>query len=143
MPKEPKEKTTKSRSAASKETSSRSKKEKEPAKSRRAKKDPNAPKKNLSAYMFFSQDWRERVKTENPDASFGELGKILGAKWKEITEAEKKPYNDMAVKDKGRYDKEKKDYDADAAPPPPKKSKKAAPKSEEDEEEEEDDDDDE
>jgi len=21
--------------------------------------------------MFFSQDWRERIKTENPDASFG------------------------------------------------------------------------
>jgi hypothetical protein len=71
MPKEVKEKTTKSRSAASKETSSRSKKEKEPAKSKRAKKDPNAPKKNLSAYMFFSRDWRDRVKAENPDASFG------------------------------------------------------------------------
>ena len=23
--------------------------------------------------MFFSQDWRERVKAENPDASFGEF----------------------------------------------------------------------
>jgi hypothetical protein len=22
--------------------------------------------------MFFSQDWRERIKTENPDAGFGE-----------------------------------------------------------------------
>ena len=39
---------------------------------RKAKKDPNAPKRALSAYMFFSQDWRERVKAENPDASFGE-----------------------------------------------------------------------
>lgn len=35
------------------------------------KKDPNAPKRALSAYMFFSQDWRERIKTENPDAGFG------------------------------------------------------------------------
>ena len=35
------------------------------------KKDPKAPKRALSAYMFFSQDWRERIKTENPDASFG------------------------------------------------------------------------
>ena len=34
-------------------------------------KDPNAPKRALSAYMFFSQDWRERVKAENPDAGFG------------------------------------------------------------------------
>ena len=40
---------------------------------RKTKKDPNAPKRALSAYMFFSQDWRERIKTENPDAGFGEL----------------------------------------------------------------------
>ena len=38
---------------------------------RKAKKDKNAPKRALSAYMFFSQDWRERVKAENPDAGFG------------------------------------------------------------------------
>jgi len=36
-----------------------------------SKKDPKAPKRALSAYMFFSQDWRERIKTENPDAGFG------------------------------------------------------------------------
>jgi HMG (high mobility group) box len=35
------------------------------------KKDPKAPKRALSAYMFFSQDWRERIRSENPDASFG------------------------------------------------------------------------
>lgn len=39
----------------------------------KAKKDPKAPKRAMSAYMFFSQDWRERIKTENPDAGFGEL----------------------------------------------------------------------
>ena len=59
-------------------------------KAKRAKKDPNAPKRALSAYMFFSQDWRERIKTENPDAGFGEVGKLLGAKWKELDDAEKK-----------------------------------------------------
>lgn len=40
--------------------------------------------------MFFSQDWRERIKAENPDAGFGEVGKLLGAKWKELDEDEKK-----------------------------------------------------
>ena len=61
--------------------------------------------------MFFSQDWRERIKTENPDAGFGtrvsfrfdffalitnnlaprvgEIGKLLGAKWKDMEEEEK------------------------------------------------------
>ncbi|KAG6374051.1 high mobility group box domain-containing protein [Boletus reticuloceps] len=69
------------------------------------------PKRALSAYMFFSQDWRERIKAENPDAGFGEVGKLLGAKWKELDEEEKKantfPYINMAAEDKARAEKEK------------------------------------
>ncbi|KAH8823856.1 high mobility group box domain-containing protein [Flagelloscypha sp. PMI_526] len=80
-------------------------------KGRKAKKDPKAPKRALSAYMFFSQDWRERVKGENPDATFGELGKLLGAKWKEMDDEEKKPYIDQAEADKERAEREKKEYD--------------------------------
>lgn len=53
MPKEPKQKVTTG------------------ARKTKSKKDPAAPKRPLSAYMFFSQDWRERVKAENPDAGFG------------------------------------------------------------------------
>jgi len=78
---------------------------------RKGKKDPKAPKRALSAYMFFSQDWRERIKAENPDAGFGELGKLLGAKWKELDEEEKKPYLEQAAQDKIRADDEKNAYD--------------------------------
>ncbi|GJE99148.1 high mobility group box domain-containing protein [Phanerochaete sordida] len=85
-------------------------KEKAPARGK-AKKDKNAPKRALSAYMFFSQDWRERVKAENPDASFGEIGKLLGTKWKELDDEEKKPYAEQAARDKERAEQEKKDYD--------------------------------
>ncbi|KAJ7702589.1 high mobility group box domain-containing protein [Mycena metata] len=77
----------------------------------KGKKDPNAPKRALSAYMFFSQDWRERIKTENPDAGFGEVGKLLGAKWKELDDEEKKPYVDQAAKDKTRAEDEKVAYE--------------------------------
>ena len=41
------------------------------------KKDPKAPKRALSAYMYFSQDWRERMKQENPEASFGTAFSLL------------------------------------------------------------------
>jgi hypothetical protein len=34
------------------------------------------PKRGLSAYMFFSQDQREKVKAENPEASFGKSSKL-------------------------------------------------------------------
>ncbi|TFK47202.1 hypothetical protein OE88DRAFT_1666527 [Heliocybe sulcata] len=77
----------------------------------KAKKDKNAPKRALSAYMFFSQDWRERIKAENPDAGFGEVGKLLGAKWKEMDDSEKKPYVEQAAKDKERAEEEKAAYD--------------------------------
>jgi hypothetical protein len=35
--------------------------------------DPNAPKRGLSAYMFFANEQRENVHKENPGISFGEL----------------------------------------------------------------------
>ncbi|KAI0030846.1 high mobility group box domain-containing protein, partial [Vararia minispora EC-137] len=80
----------------------------------KGKKDKNAPKRALSAYMFFSQEWRERVKTENPDASFGEVGKLLGQRWKELPEDDKKPFVDRAAKDKLRHEQEKEAYDVRA-----------------------------
>ncbi|OCH88936.1 hypothetical protein OBBRIDRAFT_733483, partial [Obba rivulosa] len=86
-------------------------KESEKAPKAKAKKDPKAPKRALSAYMFFSQDWRERIKAENPDAGFGEIGKLLGAKWKELDDSEKKPYIEQAARDKARAEQEKTEYD--------------------------------
>ncbi|KAG6809834.1 hypothetical protein H0H92_014554 [Tricholoma furcatifolium] len=51
------------------------------------KKDPKAPKRALSAYMFFSQVW---IKAENNDAGFGEVCKLLGARWKELDDKKRK-----------------------------------------------------
>mgnify|MGYP000448074641 CR=1 FL=1 len=58
-----------------------------PEKKTKAKKDPNAPKKPLSAYMFFSQDARERVKTDNPEAGFGEWRAIALRMYAALTDA--------------------------------------------------------
>ncbi|EIW68534.1 hypothetical protein TREMEDRAFT_32029 [Tremella mesenterica DSM 1558] len=74
------------------------------------KKDPNAPKRGLSAYMFFVQDYRPKIKNDHPDVSFGETGKLLGEKWKAMSAAEKKPFEDLAAKDKLRAEKDKKAY---------------------------------
>ncbi|KAG2228050.1 hypothetical protein INT45_012074 [Circinella minor] len=75
--------------------------------SKRGKKDPNAPKRGLSAYMFFSQAQRTNVQQENPDAAFGQIGKILGERWKSMSEDDKQPYKDKAEADKKRYEAEK------------------------------------
>ncbi|KAF7320951.1 hypothetical protein HMN09_00181800 [Mycena chlorophos] len=95
-----------------KETKPKRKAAEKAEKGGRKKKDPNAPKRALSAYMFFSQAARKDVQAENPDASFGEVGKLLGAKWKEMDEEERKPYTDMAADDKIRAEREKNEYEA-------------------------------
>ncbi|KAJ2080115.1 Non-histone chromosomal protein 6 [Coemansia sp. RSA 988] len=71
-------------------------------------KDVNAPKRPLSAYMYFSQEKRPEVKKTNPDATFGSIGKILGQMWTDLGESDKKPYLGLAQKDKVRYESEKK-----------------------------------
>ncbi|KAG9685744.1 hypothetical protein KCU81_g5452, partial [Aureobasidium melanogenum] len=76
------------------------------------KKDPNAPKRGLSAYMFFANEQREKVREENPGIKFGDVGKILGEKWKSLNEKQKTPYEAKAAADKKRYEEEKAAYTA-------------------------------
>lgn len=47
-----------------------------------------------------------------PCLSLGELGRILGATWKEMSDDEKKPYVDMAERDKERAATAKAEYEA-------------------------------
>ncbi|EDO14988.1 hypothetical protein Kpol_376p1 [Vanderwaltozyma polyspora DSM 70294] len=81
----------------------------------RRKKDPNAPKRALSAYMFFANETRDIVRAENPDVSFGQVGRILGEKWKALTPEDKVPFEAKAEADKKRYESEKELYNATLA----------------------------
>ncbi|KAL1997815.1 hypothetical protein VTN02DRAFT_693 [Thermoascus thermophilus] len=76
------------------------------------KKDPNAPKRGLSAYMFFANEQRESVREENPGISFGQVGKVLGERWKALTDEQRRPYEEKALADKKRYEDEKASYNA-------------------------------
>ncbi|KAL6169323.1 Non-histone chromosomal protein 6 [Exserohilum turcicum] len=96
----PKEKTT--RKAAPKSKADGGKK----------KKDPNAPKRGLSAYMFFANEQREKVREDNPGIKFGEVGKLLGEKWKALNDKQRQPYEAKAAADKKRYEQEKAAYQA-------------------------------
>lgn len=79
-------------------------------KTSRKKKDPDAPKRSLSAYMFFANENRDIVRAENPGISFGQVGKLLGDKWKQLSAEDKGPYDSKAEADKKRYEKEKAEY---------------------------------
>ena len=53
--------------------------------------------------MFFSNAKRPKIKSQNPEASIGEIAKQLGAAWNVMTPEQKKPYEEEAKKDKQRY----------------------------------------
>ncbi|KAI8462425.1 MAG: structure-specific recognition protein-domain-containing protein [Monoraphidium minutum] len=74
-----------------------------PAKKARKKKDPNAPKKAMSGFMYFSTENRERVKRDNEGIAFGQVAKVLGEEWKALDTEGRAKYEAMAAKDKERY----------------------------------------
>nr|XP_043623736.1 FACT complex subunit SSRP1-like [Erigeron canadensis] len=74
------------------------------------KKDPNAPKRAMSAFMYFSQMERENVKRDNPNIAFQEMGRVLGERWNKLSAEEKEPYEAKALADKKRYQDELSGY---------------------------------
>lgn len=76
------------------------------------KKDPNAPKRGKSSYLFFCDAKRKEIKAENPDAKGVEVTKLLGAAWQELSDEEKKEYQEQAEEAKGKYLEAKAAYDS-------------------------------
>jgi hypothetical protein len=73
---------------------------------KKAKKDPNAPKRNMSAYFLYSVHARPQVKTDNPDASFGDIARLISKQFKALSDKERKKWDKKAVEDKERYQRE-------------------------------------
>lgn len=61
---------------------------------------------------------------QKTDSVPGEVGKVLGQKWKALTAEDKKPYEDRAAEEKKKYEKAKAQYEAEN----PKDKKKGAAK---------------
>ncbi len=73
-------------------------------------KDPNAPKKGMSAFMMFSNEQRNKIKADNPEATFGEIGRKVGEAWKALNDKQKAVYTKKAEEDKQRYESEFQTY---------------------------------
>lgn len=108
--------------------------------------DNDSLKKNKSSYMFFCIDERSNIKTEKPELNNKEIVIELGSRWNELKQNNQerfKYYDNLAVKDKERYLKEKNSASENKVSTPPlkeetnvekktKKSKKNVKKSEPD-----------
>lgn len=51
---------------------------------------------DTSDLQIFATTHRPAIKEANPDASFGELGKLMGEAWKELCSEEKQAFQDQA-----------------------------------------------
>ena len=80
--------------------------------------------------MFFANEQRDKVREENPGIKFGEsftksinvsscpliippsgdVGKLLGERWKALSDKQRAPYESKAAADKKRYEEEKAAY---------------------------------
>jgi hypothetical protein len=74
------------------------------------RRDPNAPKAVSNAYMIFCKQRRQELKAASPDLPFGKIGARLGEMWRQMSNEEKKPYEEQAALDRERYRKEMLDY---------------------------------
>lgn len=79
---------------------------------RKKKKDPNAPKRGMSAYLFFCSEHRADLAGKNPELKMTDIAKLLAQKWKETSDEDKKPFNEKAAADKARYQQEMEAYNA-------------------------------
>jgi structure-specific recognition protein 1 len=64
------------------------------------------PKKPLSAYIFFSQEFREIIRQRFPFFNSAQIVKAVSFKWNSLKKEQRLPYEQIANEDKQRYDRE-------------------------------------
>ena len=66
----------------------------------KAKKDPHKPRRPKTSYLFFCDEKRKEIMTNNPNDKLSEVSKKLGELWKTT---DHQPYIDKSNEDKLRY----------------------------------------
>jgi len=82
-----------------------------PGKKSAKEKDPNKPKKSPSAYILFCGDERPKLQDLHPTMSVGDIMKLLGEKWAQLTAPQKSRYEERAKELKTQRDIEMAQYE--------------------------------
>ncbi|XP_028969963.1 TOX high mobility group box family member 2 isoform X3 [Esox lucius] len=70
---------------------------------KKKKKDPNEPSKPVSAYALFFRDTQAAIKGSNPNATFGDVSKIVASMWDSLGEEQKQGYKRKTEAAKKEY----------------------------------------
>ncbi|XP_007909560.1 TOX high mobility group box family member 2 isoform X2 [Callorhinchus milii] len=70
---------------------------------KKKKKDPNEPQKPVSAYALFFRDTQAAIKGQNPNATFGDVSKIVASMWDGLGEEQKQAYKKKTEAAKKEY----------------------------------------
>ncbi|XP_039931120.1 TOX high mobility group box family member 3 isoform X3 [Hirundo rustica] len=70
---------------------------------KKKKKDPNEPQKPVSAYALFFRDTQAAIKGQNPNATFGDVSKIVASMWDSLGEEQKQVYKRKTEAAKKEY----------------------------------------
>ena len=76
-------------------------------------KDPEKPKRGKSAFLFYCEEHREKLKKEFPLLTVKEIVSKLGNNWQDLKKNNKeevKKYEEMSLNDRNRYKNEMKSY---------------------------------
>jgi len=70
---------------------------------KRAKKDSDAPKRNPSAFLLFTQGRRQELKKLNPGTKNQDISRMLGELWGNTSKEEKRHYIERELEERKRY----------------------------------------
>ena len=70
------------------------------------KKKKGEPKRARGAYTFFMQASRPQIQEDNPDATFGDVARLVSSAWKSLSAKNRTIYTDLADVDKERSRRE-------------------------------------
>lgn len=69
------------------------------------------PIRNRSSYLHYFSEVRPQVAKDHPDTQPKDIMRAVAKKWSSLSEEEKKPYDEMADRDKDRYERQLKEYE--------------------------------
>jgi hypothetical protein len=70
---------------------------------KRVKKDPSAPRRPMSAFLFYSIGKRQQIKSLHPALKNTEISRVLGEMWRGLSNAERTPFIEKEKDEREKY----------------------------------------